>query len=109
MVDELLLMATGAGLTLTGGVVGYLVRPRRRPPDPQQCGCTHHLAVHDPETGECRGMVNRTDYVAAIDDYRDRWAPCPCRQYTGEKPLNLDSIYKPLPGLPVEQRPHTDT
>lgn len=108
MLENLLWMATGSGLTLVGGLVGYFVRPRRVPesrPGPQQCGCTHPLAMHDPKTDECHGQVLRRNMRSKRGDWiGDQWMPCPCRQYTGEKPLDLSVLNQPLPELSAETR-----
>jgi hypothetical protein len=48
------------------------------------CGCDHHLALHDPETGRCHEQIYRRGAYA-----RDHhWEECPCRQYVGPKPAD---------------------
>lgn len=77
-------LAVGAVLLGIGYLCGRLGRARRVPPpkDPYRCGCTHHLAAHDPKTNACNASV----YKGSIYGYQ----PCACKQYVGERPVTLD-------------------
>jgi hypothetical protein len=63
------------------------MRRRRTDNPPPICGCTHHLAYHDPTTGVCTKHVSRTGaYVKAADEWADEWVQCDCKQYVGPRP-----------------------
>jgi hypothetical protein len=51
------------------------------------CGCTHHLSMHDPETGHCHGYA-WTEYSPpnGAPSY-DLKVDCACRRYVGPEPL----------------------
>lgn len=58
------------------------------------CGCTHHVAYHDPDSGVCNAAVQvatRWDYYRKPIEWKHR--ACGCRQYIGPRPL--DTIYAP--------------
>ncbi|NJQ15433.1 hypothetical protein [Streptomyces bohaiensis] len=79
-----------------------------RGPDPV-CGCTHHLACHDPKEGRCYAMVKtkqteqpkqpklgarpqaegKGEAASSIAEPRQ----CPCRRYAGPEPLA--TLYAP--------------
>jgi hypothetical protein len=81
------LIGSIAGPTL-GVAVGYgLARISRRSSnrDPKPiCGCGHHLAHHDPGTGECYAENEHWDEHGNGTHY----ARCTCRQYVGPKPAD---------------------
>ncbi|NJQ07634.1 hypothetical protein [Streptomyces lonarensis] len=82
-----------------------------RGPDPV-CGCTHHLAYHDPREGRCYAMVKTKqpkqpkkskqakqsaspEPAAADAGGKPAAEPrqCPCRRYAGPEPLA--TLYAP--------------
>lgn len=84
---------------LEGGIcvlVGILVgrawqkakKPKHKDPKPV-CGCRHHYSMHDPETGQCHGLMNGKPL--RYDSFNDPTAweqiPCGCRRYSGPEPL----------------------
>lgn len=87
-------MITGALIFATGLLVGIVLRSIRwrrglsKPPKPV-CGCTHHHAMHDPETRSCHAKVEGEP--ARYDSFGEptawRQVQCSCRQYTGPEPL----------------------
>ncbi len=79
-------LAVGAVIFIAGYVSGRIGRVRRMPraADPYRCGCTHHLSQHDPATNACNVSINKHDGHG----YR----PCACKQYVGERPLDLDLL-----------------
>ncbi|HET9144092.1 hypothetical protein [Actinophytocola sp.] len=80
-------LAVGAAILVLGYLFGRVGRSRRasRTGSPSYvCGCRHHLSLHDPTTGACKA----SDYSVAQDRYR----PCSCQQYIGERPLDLSLI-----------------
>lgn len=111
MIIDLLSLAAGSLCTLAGGILGYLARPRRRPPDPETCGCTHHRAIHDPETNECHGTIETQLYDVFNNKSGIEQRQCPCRCYTGLRPIDLDldglwpNTGHPLRRLDGETRP----
>jgi hypothetical protein len=66
---------------------------RRRPPQPLLspqpiCGCTHHNALHDPETGECHGTVEEpSKWNSYGDPISFKVVSCTCRTYIGPVPV----------------------
>lgn len=91
--DELQ-MLVGAALFLAGFVSSGVVSRLRRPKPPKLvepiCGCTHHLAKHDRETGECHAVVDKRRPMyknGGLSHYED--VLCTCRQYVGPEPFYL--------------------
>lgn len=97
MMEPLTLLA-GAGLLAAGWLAGHLTgrrAERRRLDKPREpiCGCTHHLAAHDPKTSECTAAVERQlrndrNSMAGTD-----WVECACRRYVGPEPIS--SVWVP--------------
>ena len=92
-------LLVGGGLVCAGWVIGRTGRLRRTVKDPDpECGCEHHLAMHDRTTGECHGTVmvpvryNLNGSPTAREPVQ-----CECRQYTG--PVPVTEIWTP-PTLP---------
>jgi hypothetical protein len=93
--DPLSLLIGGV-LLGTGWLVGRFAPGRRQGPKPVTpiCGCEHHLAHHDPKTGQCgaedRRVIKRDRAQEPI-----AWeaTPCTCKQYSG--PIPIDSVYAP--------------
>lgn len=92
-------MITGALILLAGILIGAIARSlpaRRKSPKPVTavCGCRHHHAMHDSETGHCHAQV---DEPARYDAYGNATAytkvQCSCRRYSGPEPL--PSYYAP--------------
>jgi hypothetical protein len=84
---------TGALILAAGILAGWLLRSlpaRHREPEPVEavCGCEHHHAMHDPETGHCHAQVDKpTKYDECGDPVAFTKVQCPCRQYSGPEPL----------------------
>lgn len=95
---------TGVAIYGVGFLSGRASRRRTKPADSYRCGCAHSYAMHDPATGECHAtiMVTVRD-TGSITGYSRERQQCPCRHYTGEKPLNLDDL--DIPGLPRPPEP----
>lgn len=84
-----------AALVVIGILLGRFLpgrrkgRPLQKPLQPV-CGCRHHYASHDPETGECnvsvRGRPVSYDSLGNPD-------LCLCRAYDG--PVPLPEVYAP--------------
>jgi hypothetical protein len=78
----------GAAVFTAGMLTGRFWPARRkglkpRAPVEPVCGCTHHHSFHDPETGECHGMM-KVPASMSRDSYH---MACTCRQYSGATPL----------------------
>lgn len=96
---DILSLAVGGGALGVGFLLGVfatlVLRPAAQPPrepNPYVCGCTHALALHDPETNRCNATVevqkyNQFNSRAGIDR-----KPCACRQYVGERPVDPDAL-----------------
>jgi hypothetical protein len=102
MIDPISLVV-GAGLLAAGFLAGHLTArrsARRRPDGPQEpvCGCTHHRALHDPETGECHERVK----VPLGGGGGYSWELCLCRQYVGPEPIG--SMWVPPVAIESEDR-----
>lgn len=87
-----MLMLEGALIALVGVLVGRFMPGRRRgpkpiPPPQPICGCTHHFALHDPETKACHGTVKTRKHNAIGDHIGYTYPACACRQYTGPTPM----------------------
>jgi hypothetical protein len=86
-------MITGALILLAGILIGRLLPSRRRKePKPVEavCGCRHHHAMHDGETGHCHAQVDkptRYDRYGSATAYAK--VQCSCRRYSGPEPLPL--------------------
>jgi hypothetical protein len=112
---DLISVMLGAGLALFGVITGapvvLLLRHRApaREPDPYTCGCTHALAVHDPETNRCNAAVEVQLYNTLNQPAGRKAAPCPCRQYVGERPVDVEAVLDdfvkkhPLPLIEQDQ------
>lgn len=79
-------MITGSLILLAGIATGWLLRSlpaRRKTPKPVEavCGCTHHHAMHNPESGACNATV-RVSYYGGGYGYE----PCACVRYSGPVP-----------------------
>jgi hypothetical protein len=89
----------GAVIALAGVAVGRFLPNRRKGPKPPQpvCGCTHHHGFHDPQTGECHGVVRgepiEFDAYAARNPVAWAQVQCSCRQYSG--PVPIPEFYAP--------------
>lgn len=92
-------MLEGALIAVVCFLLGVGVRSlpaRRKGPKPSSppkpvCGCSHHHAYHDPESGKCNATVH--GQALEFDDY-DRpikWelVTCPCRRYSGPEPMPM--------------------
>lgn len=63
------------------------------------CGCSHDLAMHDPETKRCYAEITRKKYSKQGGHIGFDYVSCPCRQYVG--PLPVESFFT-TPMLPSE-------
>ncbi|MEU7861573.1 hypothetical protein [Nonomuraea sp. NPDC049141] len=75
-----------------------------QPPEPV-CGCGHHIAFHEPSTGQCHSQVRVvTKWMRNPSFGEDDGKPeeiamewesqqCPCRRYSGPEPLT--TLYAP--------------
>jgi hypothetical protein len=90
-----------AAVALIGVLIGRFLPNRRKGPKPQQpvepiCGCDHHRSFHDPQTGQCHGLM-RGNPLRYDEDWNTPTAykqvPCTCRQYSG--PVPLPEFYAP--------------
>ena len=90
-------MIVGAVILLAGIAVGVILGrlPARRKglrpassPRPV-CGCSHHHAYHDAETGKCNATVNGQALQFDDYDFPVKWelVQCPCLRYSGPEPL----------------------
>lgn len=75
-------------IALAGVLVGRFLPNRRKGPKPVKpvkpvCGCGHHHAQHDPQTGRCHSLMKVPETGARYSHH----APCTCRQYSGPAPL----------------------
>jgi len=75
----------GAVIAFAAVGIGFSLPSRRRRPNPKKaiCGCTHHLALHDPETRECSSTVPVPIYDSTGEVRGYERKPCACRQYIG--------------------------
>lgn len=89
-------MLEGALILLAGIAIGRLLRAPReaaRNPEPA-CGCTHHYAYHDPETGACAAGVSvPSSYSDTGSVTAYKLAPCACQRYSG--PVPLPEVFAP--------------
>lgn len=89
------LLADAAAWLVGGTIFAPLIARLHRTSSSSEpiCGCEHHLAQHDPVTGECHEIVFRG---------AGRFLRCTCRRYVGPIPPEL-IIAQPLgytkPGL----------
>lgn len=93
---DLISLVTGAALLGAGLLVGYWRgrRARRPAPEPKPvCGCEHHMALHDRETGVCNGAITVELWNRHNERAGRRQDPCPCRQYVGPEPIT--SVWAP--------------
>ena len=70
-------MLAGVLIFIIGVRVGMTQRAALKPS--YRCGCTHHLATHDPKTGKCMAAVRDPDTGAQLGG-------CACQQYIGDRP-----------------------
>jgi hypothetical protein len=91
-------LAIGAACVAVGYALGEI--PGRRPKtDPAPiCPCKHSIAVHDPETKQCREQERRDRWDSAGDWVGYDYVPCPCRRYLG--PELLADVWSPGIALP---------
>lgn len=95
---DILSMLIGGGILATGGILGIfatmLLQPSapRPEPSPYTCGCTHALAVHDPETNKCHALVEIQKYNRYNSPAGKEHMPCACRQYVGERPVDVEAV-----------------
>jgi hypothetical protein len=94
-------MLIGAAIFAAGALLGRFLPARKRGPKPIKpiCGCSHHHSMHDPETGQCHGLVSGGETAArdaknnpVLDDFgyvQKTYAKvqCSCRRYSGPEPL----------------------
>lgn len=92
MVDPISL-AVGAGILvfglLAGHISGRVAASRRRPHEEKpKCGCGHHLANHDRDTGTCHAtwLEDRQEYKNGRAYNWEERVTCSCRQYVGPEP-----------------------
>jgi hypothetical protein len=86
--------------TLAAVPLAYLLGSRRRRKDdapgaarkPDDCGCDHNLALHDLGSNECHGELERPHYDSRGNRNGNQWTRCPCRQFTGVRPLDLSYL-----------------
>lgn len=88
-------MLVGAAVLVVGWAVGRISRAPRsdaRPPS-LICGCDHQLAMHDPQTNRCHRVISAPVWNDHEEMFIDEQVQCPCRQYTGDKPV--DTYFSP--------------
>lgn len=61
-------------------------KPKPRPVPEPVCGCEHHYAYHDPETGKCN-MVDQNFVKINKDGTKHGFPNCMCKRYTGPEPM----------------------
>lgn len=98
---DVLLWLAASGSTLAAFGLGLTRgRSQRTPAQPRPvellCGCSHEMAYHDPATGKCH--EDSDEYIFDPRIKRSVAKPCPCRQYTGPKPI--DTVFQPRLVLP---------
>lgn len=89
-----MLLLEGGTLVAVGVLLGRFLPARRRTPKPFKpepppkpvCGCTHHFALHDPQTKACHGTVKTPKHNAAGGHVGYTYPACACRQYVGPIP-----------------------
>ncbi len=88
------------GMYLFGVQVGRRQKVPLPPVMPElKCGCEHELAMHDPSTSRCHDDSEvRSKYNARGVHIGYETIACPCRQYTGPKPI--DTVFQPRIALP---------
>ena len=91
-------MIAGALILAAGILIGWILRslPARREglkPIEAVCGCRHHHAMHDPETGACNATVEVDRYNKYGDYTGKEHKPCACLRYSGPEPI--PSLYAP--------------
>lgn len=88
-------MGGGALGTMGGWARDWSERRRKdrteREKGPQPiCGCEHHFAYHDPETGKCHSMKKvPIEWDDDGDVMKAQLLECECRQYVGPEPLTV--------------------
>jgi hypothetical protein len=90
-------LVTGAAILIAGVLIGRVGRrtARRQGSDPQPiCGCTHHRALHEPDTGRCRGENRQGNW---LDGWRH--VKCTCQRYSG--PVPIETLWTP----PIAEAP----
>lgn len=86
----------GALILAAGILLGRFLPARKQQPRPVEprCGCTHHHAMHDPETGRCNAAVNAPSKYDGYGIAREwKQSPCACLRYSGPEPM--PSYYAP--------------
>lgn len=100
MIGEIFVIVVSA---VSGGSIGASLASLRRrgPRAPEQpkpiCGCKHHLAHHDPQTGACQSMVRTPTQWGRKGTYTGsdplpthyEYYPCSCKQYVGPRPADV--------------------
>lgn len=83
-----------AAVALIGVLIGRFLPNRRKGPKPPKpveavCGCDHHHSYHDPQTGQCHGLMRGkpVKYNAWSEPMAYEKVPCTCRQYSGPVPM----------------------
>jgi len=84
-----------AAVAIIGVLVGRFLPNRRRrvpkAPKPVKplCGCGHHHGYHDPQSGQCHGLMSGDPLRYNEFDHPTAWkqVPCTCRTYSGPQPL----------------------
>jgi hypothetical protein len=56
------------------------------------CGCKHHHAYHNPETGVCKQRVKTYTGHDGNGYPKFTWIDCPCQQYSGPVPLDMGIV-----------------
>lgn len=94
-------LAVGGALLAVGWLLGRIrgQATGASDSDPDACGCSHPLALHDRTSGTCAGQDRREHYMRFGDRNGFEWASCACRQYTGTRPIEelLGQPYLPQP------------
>jgi hypothetical protein len=78
----------GGGIAIGAMVLDrFLPAPKRRRKGYGKqktiCGCKHHHAFHNKETGKCAGLVRHFE----IDGLMFVYDECGCQQYSGPEPV----------------------
>jgi hypothetical protein len=97
--DVVWTLGTGLGCGAIAWIGGYATGRKPMPPKQPKpiCGCGHHLAMHDPQTGACQVAVKTATQWSRKGTYAGddplpthfEYYPCSCRQYIGPKPADV--------------------
>lgn len=106
-VDEVTqLVVTAGGMAVVLRWAGLIRFKRERPVEPvgPLCACTHVISAHGDGDGPCTADLKREHYQSGGDRNGWEYVPCPCKRYTGPKPI--DSFFAPpQPYIRPEERP----